>query len=265
MPDEIPVVPQEYSAVLPDEIPAEVSEDDGNKKSLEESGTAKPEDVLTVVIEESKVVTEKLETGAPNEVEKESLPEYPSCVVLEKSLDEESPCVVPASPVDEKTNGFVSEVIEDTKRHSHYEAAKEEIEQSIDFIKAKLKTPSPPIAPPKAHRGGKGPIERSEQNKEIENIEGMKLGIETELQSLGSIESTSKKDGKKEVAIAPAPTTQELTESFANSVKKDDSTPTDTIPPVRPLRKKQLQIPAWRPPKQNLVEYIFGCFLPKRT
>ena len=135
--------------------------------------------------------------------------------------------------------------IEETSIRDSYQETKEEIEDSLEFIKSKLNPPEPPA---KAKRA----------SKEIKQIEEEATPALTPVVIPLPIVVPSKSadvlENKKEIAAIAKKEAEPVVEKFA----------TDCIPPVRPERLKRnsakLNVPDWQPPKQNIFSYIFGCF-----
>merc|ERR1711915_580894 len=134
-----------------------------------------------------------------------------------------------------------------------YQATKEEIEDSLEFIKSKLNAPE---VPTKTKR----------QSKEIKHLDEAEIpppppsDVVIPLPVVVPNKSSDVLETKKEseVAVLQADKeTEPVVEKFA----------TECIPPVRPERLKRhsakLNVPDWQPPKQNIFDYIFGCFKSK--
>jgi len=165
--------------------------------------------------------------------------------------------------------------IENKKRDS-YQATKEEIEESLTFIKSKLNSSSPLVNPKNeketeaAHEGDASAVEIAEPVKcsdtdaaddapGYEPVEAK--GSEPLYESIAQEESN-----KKEASENIESTNGDGKVEIVSNIVKPGEYSRECIPPVRPERsrkKENLQVPQWTPPKQNIISYLFGCFRPK--
>ena len=189
-----------------------------------------------------------------------------------------------------------------TLSKNSYDATKEEIEDSINFIKNRLSVADPKIPGEtmneenikKAVEEPQSPsktdvdseqcemkVEKKEETrKEMPQEEISKTNTEVEITKTNTEVESPKKD--PEVKIAKAVNTEaenpktntevtkkdpevEIAESNAES--ENPLAVIECIPPVRPERQKKqsVKIPEWSPPKNNFFSYLFGCFKPRQS
>lgn len=261
--ESLPAAIEESSVAV---IEVKVEESPAVAVTLEETPAIIAEQSPAAVVDNSPVAAaEEPEVDLIKESPVIVTEQKPADVVVDNSLVEKSPVAVIEGLPDLAS---VTEPLPATHESlpinsGTYEATKEEVEQSIDFIKAKLKTPSPPIAPPKSHRSAKV---AKEAPKEV-----IKQQITTECPEVKEV--TEDKNVSAEVVKEVPKTSNKAATPTTKDVHAATETPnaevkqpvTDTIPPVPPMRKrKQLQVNDWRPPRQSLIEYIFGCFVPHK-
>ena len=160
----------------------------------------------------------------------------------------------------------VSESKTDKQRDS-YAATKEEIEESLNFIKSKMSS-TPPVPPSKAKR--QSVLDQAEPKvektadpavpAEIDEIPGYEpVGTNTEplYELIGEKEKSSETDQQLPKQVEIIRTSEEVSKQEFSK---------ECIPPVRPTRSKKkenLEVPAWSPPKQNIFSYLFSCFKSK--
>jgi len=160
----------------------------------------------------------------------------------------------------------VSESKTDKQRDS-YAATKEEIEESLNFIKSKMSS-TPPVPPSKAKR--QSVLDQAEPKvektadpavpAEIDEIPGYEpVGTNTEplYELIGEKEKSSETDQQLPKQVEIIRTSEEVSKQEFSK---------ECIPPVRPTRSKKkenLDVPAWSPPKQNIFSYLFSCFKSK--
>merc|ERR1711892_429577 len=183
-------------------------------------------------------------------------------LVAEAPAAEAQPAVeAPASEVKEADTS-----IEETSNRDSYQATKEEIEDSLEFIKAKLNQPEVPESP-EATRSPAVPAKAKRVSTEIKHLGEDEIPspppshVVIPLPVVVPSKTSNVLETKKEsFAVAPAADkeSEPIVEKFAR----------ECIPPVRPERLKRnsakINVPDWQPPKQNILTYIFGCFKPSQ-
>jgi len=160
----------------------------------------------------------------------------------------------------------VSESKTDKQRDS-YAATKEEIEESLNFIKSKMSS-TPPVPPSKAKR--QSVLDQAEPKMEktadpaltaeIDEIPGYEP-VGTNAEPLYELIGEKEKSAETDEQL---PTKVEIIRTSEEVSKQEFSK--ECIPPVRPTRSKKkenLEVPAWSPPKQNIFSYLFSCFKSK--
>jgi len=136
-----------------------------------------------------------------------------------------------------------------TNRDS-YEVTKEEIEDSLQFIKSKLSTP--PLPPAKSKRSSK-------ELKDSTKKENQVAAAPPVVPEVFSIPLPVVVKEEKDTVVK----SNEAMEKSKNV--PDDNSAVDCVPPIRPERsrkscQKQFSVPDWTPPKQNVFQYILCCF-----
>merc|ERR1711892_1144252 len=188
--------------------------------------------------------------------------EAPVAVAVEAPAVEAQPAVeAPASEVKEADTS-----IEEISNRDSYQATKEEIEDSLEFIKAKLNQPEVPESP-EATRSPAVPAKAKRVSTEIKHLEEGEIPspppshVVIPLPVVVPSKTSNVLETKKEsFAVAPAADkeSEPIVQKFAR----------ECIPPVRPERLKRnsakINVPDWQPPKQNILTYIFGCFKPSQ-
>merc|ERR1711892_70172 len=188
--------------------------------------------------------------------------EAPVAEAVEAPAVEAQPAVeAPASEVKEADTS-----IEEISNRDSYQATKEEIEDSLEFIKAKLNQPEVPESP-EATQSPAVPAKAKRVSTEIKHLEEDEIPspppshVVIPLPVVVPSKTSNVLETKKEsFAVAPAADkeSEPIVEKFAR----------ECIPPVRPERLKRnsakINVPDWQPPKQNILTYIFGCFKPSQ-
>jgi hypothetical protein len=157
-----------------------------------------------------------------------------------------------------------------------YQLTKEEIEESLSFIKAKLN--STPLPPPKSKRssgGGVAAASGSEDGRKSAEEPANSVHDYEPVQPLPPRETVAPAAPTPETPpVVPVPLPVLVTEKgreqngrgASQSGAKGEPVQQfalECIPPVRPTRMKKggtLEVPEWRPPKENVFAYFFGCF-----
>ena len=199
-----------------------------------------------------------------------------------------------------------------TKRDS-YQETKQEIQESLSFIKSKLTEPIVPVIPPvekavetvkdEGKTKAEEPIETvKEKNKTEAAVESKtekpveSVKAETKTNKVESKAAASKQDSPKgstpdyepisvndpdpvyESVVESTPSPQENAKSVGKSgakqpdkveiIEKTDLSKrqfgVECIPPLRPARTKKsdkMEVPSWKPPEQNIMSYLCGCFM----
>jgi hypothetical protein len=164
-----------------------------------------------------------------------------------------------------------------------YQLTKEEIEESLSFIKAKLN--STPLPPPKSKRssgGGVAAASGSEDGRKSAEEPANSVHDYEPVQPLPPRETVA--PAAQTVApavplpetppVVPVPLPVLVTEKGREQHNgrgpgakgepvQQNQFALECIPPVRPTRMKKggtLEVPEWRPPKENVFAYFFGCF-----
>ena len=148
----------------------------------------------------------------------------------------------------------------DPRIRDSYQETKKEIEDSLTFIKSKL-TQSPPVPPNKTKRTSNAPKTEDkepapEKMKNPENSDYEPINTthpDPVYETIPVDDTTLEKYNPKD-----------MTEE--NGKPKEYSR--ECIPPVRPTRTRKpesLRVPDWSAPKQNLISYLFSCFVPKKV
>ena len=162
----------------------------------------------------------------------------------------------------------------ENKKRDSYQATKDEIEESLTFIKSKLNSASP-LAIPKIEKEAvnevtASPAEiveppRCSNADTVHDAPGYEpieaKGSEPLYESIAQEESN-----KKETADDIQSPNEDCKVEIVSNIVKPGEYSRECIPPVRPERsrkKENLQVPQWTPPKQNIISYLFGCFRPK--
>ena len=173
------------------------------------------------------------------------------------SETKEPPAAVLPTVMEEiKLRPNAAALAENNANRDSYQATKEEIEDSLQFIKAKLHPTEPELSP-------EAPKKAKRASKEIKTV--TETTVEMNNMSEEETRSPFTKPRNKECANTP----DNLGESSAaaGGATVVERMAGDCIPPVRPERVKRqsarLDIPDWQPPKNNLFSYIFGCFSSK--
>jgi hypothetical protein len=166
-----------------------------------------------------------------------------------------------------------------------YQLTKEEIEESLSFIKAKLNsTPLPPLKSKRSSGGGVAAASGSEDGRKSAEEPANSVHDYEPVQPLPPRETVA--PAAQTVApavplpetppVVPVPLPVLVTEKgrehngrgASQSGAKGEQVlqnqfALECIPPVRPTRMKKggtLEVPEWRPPKENVFAYFFGCF-----
>ena len=232
---------------------AGVAEEDAkslNVKELESPGL-----IASIIPKIGNIETEKLESEIDTSKSEK--------IGVHDKLD--APVTVP------RRSKNVSESKEvETRNRDSYTATKEEIEESLNFIKSKISS-TPPIPPSKAKRHSMLPKTEPKADSdirptfkadddEIPGYEPIGQTIEPVYESI-ALESKENDDGRANTKI---PKKVEIIRTSEDVSGKEFSK--ECIPPVRPTRSKKkenLVVPVWSPPKQNILSYLFSCFKAK--
>ena len=164
-----------------------------------------------------------------------------------------------------------------SRNRDSYQLTKEEIEESLSFIKSKLS--STPLPPVKTKRPSGSVVGGSEAGRssvaEAPDYEPV--------QPLGQLTPQPPRQQAQEETVpvpvplpVPVPVPVVPLPVLVADRQRDATTAAaeangaaqnqfarECIPPVRPMRMKKggtLQVPEWRPPKENVFAYFFGCF-----
>ena len=158
-----------------------------------------------------------------------------------KAVEKLSQAVLESAPKSGDNEPLINEKTVD---ENSYETTKEEIEDSITFIKNKLQNPQSQETEKAILTTLTSPDQTTQPLKNMVNISDKKKDDEgTEIE--------------KEVVENPkVAVDKEMPQVFA----------TECVPPVRPQRVKKaskLNVPEWSPPKNDLLTYFFSCIKPK--
>jgi len=164
----------------------------------------------------------------------------------------------------------------ENKKRDSYQATKEEIEESLTFIKSKLNSSSPLVHPKNeketeaAHEEKSSAVEIAEPVKCSDTDAAIETPGYEPVEAKGSeplYESIAQEESnKKEASENIESTNGDGKVEIVSNIVKPGEYSRECIPPVRPERsrkKENLQVPQWTPPKQNIISYLFGCFRPK--
>jgi hypothetical protein len=178
------------------------------------------------------------------------------------AVPEQSQLLEPVVPRRTKTPSVSSVTEEGAGNRDSYQQTKEEIEESLSFIKSKLNsTPLPPVKSKRQlESASEGVAADVEQQSVAPDYEPIQLPNPPQVQQQPVQQVpvplpvlVPKKAQEEAKPGASDPDTRQPPNQFAR----------ECIPPVRPMRMKKggtLQVPEWRPPKENVFTYIFGCF-----
>jgi len=176
----------------------------------------------------------------------------------------------PVKDTAEVTNAVDVPLDSPRNKKDSFVETKDGIVDDIEFIKAKLTTP--PIAPAKSKRASKEVKEMEVNEMEVKDVEVKAMEVKKEdvkdqTVKVDAKEVTDKEEVKpKEVIKEEVNSKEDVVLEGPSSNEKKEEFSKECIPPVRPLRSRRapakLEVPDWRPPKQSILEYVFGCFRP---
>jgi len=209
--------------------------------TLEAVAETTPEAVAETTPEAVAETTPEAVAETTPEAVQEAVHEVAPVAAEGKAVEKLSEAVLESAPKSGDNEPLINEKTVD---ENSYETTKEEIEDSITFIKNKLQNP---------------------QSQETEQIILPTLTSPDKttqpLKNMVNISGEKKKDKGTEIE-------KEVAENPKGAVDKE--TPpvfaTECVPPVRPQRTKKaskLNVPEWSPPKNDLLTYFFSCIKPK--
>ena len=246
------------------ETSAEVLEPAGEKeKSVEPVKVEKLEEPETKVVKEDQIVEQEKEKV---EVSEESTKITEVKVEVNENNDKAAEEKLTATAdIEPSENVPTSPALS----KSSYDATKEEIEDSINFIKNRLSVADPKIPDDtekqenvEVHEEQKTTRQDAAAEKKEEICQEVnKDVIEKEIETVSDV----KQDSKSSVEI-PKPEPEIEKTSVKNPEGETETAKIDCIPPVRPERQKKgsVKIPDWSPPKTDFFSYLFGCFKPSQ-
>jgi len=157
--------------------------------------------------------------------------------------------------------------VEKSKRDS-YQETKQEIQESLSFIKSKLnESPDVPYADTDTTNEN---MKLSGNDQEMGTTVGRKTSNESSNPDYEPIEVDDPDPVYESVQESSPSLKESCKDKPAEKVEiinKPDLSKrqfaTECIPPMRPARTKKqqmMEVPDWRPPEQNIFTYLCGCF-----
>ena len=150
---------------------------------------------------------------------------------------------------------------ESSKRDS-YQETKQEIQDSLSFIKAKISEPLKSDNPPKEEFSVVEMKEVSLRDSGTPDYEPITVDDPDPVyESVQEDSPSPQENGKSIKKIAPKkPDNVEIIEKTDLSKRQFAA---ECIPPLRPARSKRqekMEVPTWKPPEENILTYLCGCF-----
>ena len=233
--------PQTPSMAIAPEVVAESAPEAVAESTPEAVAESTPEAVAETTPEAVAETTPEAVAETTPEAVQEAVHEAAPVAAEGKAVEKLSQAVLESAPKSGDNEPLINEKTVD---ENSYETTKEEIEDSITFIKNKLQNPQSQETEKAILPTLTSPDQTTQPLKNMVNISDKKKDDEgTEIE--------------KEVVENPkVAVDKEMPQVFA----------TECVPPVRPQRVKKaskLNVPEWSPPKNDLLTYFFSCIKPK--